>query len=840
MQYLLTFDATTATQVDLSGGKGANLALLTRRGFPVPFGFIVTAKAYREFIQSDSGFAESVRSLPVNDPMALRRASEELRAMMGEWHLPTALAAEVASQMGNEPASQTFSVRSSSTLEDLASAAFAGQHETYLNCSGQEQILRRIKDCFISLWQAHAIAYRQQHGFDHFQAAMAVVVQKMVSCDVAGVGFSINPVSGDMSEMVVDANYGLGESVVSGEGEVDHFEIDKATRSVSRRVIAQKTGKVVGLRAGGTAMVAVSDEEASQACLSEQQLTQVAELLLKAEQSFRFPQDIEWGIADGEIYLLQSRPLTTLPPRWTRDESAERFPNVITPLTWDFVDNGFHRSLAYSFKIMGFPAYKGKWFGMFDHYIYGNQNVVDLYLKRPPFVVRSVDELRAVIPQLREQFHWVQELPIAWSRELDHFLTTIGGFMAEPVENKSLAEVWAHVLKVNEAGAEYFQPNIAISITHATLNHLLHRLAQLVCGERARGLLDRLLAHCETKTGTINKELYEMAQMVRTQPELANLLSRQTSREIIEQNELAHFPAFEKRFHKFLRDHGHREMEFDMYHPTWLEVPWVVLDNLRLMLQSPLQQTPAQHERELKVKAQQAEREFFQLLPPDLHFFFHEILRLTRLYTSLDDLEHYQTTRLALPVRRSLREIGQRLVARGVLVEPMDIFMARWEQVNRAVAEDSAEGWTELGRLVARQKAAYLSDKPRKPDWILGCTSAEDNGTATSLTGLPGSTGTAEGEVFVVLNEEDFARFPKGAVLVARTTNPTWTPLFYSAVAVITESGGPLSHGAVTAREMDIPAVMAVQNVLSKLKNGQRVKVDGAAGRVCLIKALLA
>jgi pyruvate,water dikinase len=835
MNYTFTFQDPLAARLEWSGGKGSNLAILTQRGFPVPPGFILTAEAYRDFIAGGRELLRNVNQLPFHDAGLLRAESGKLREALGRLSLPAAVVEEVWDQLRRFPEQQAFSVRSSSTMEDLASAAFAGQHETYLNCSGAEQILEKIKACFLSLWFDRAMAYRHQQGFDHALAAMAVVVQQMVPCEVAGVGFSINPVSGDLNEMVVDANFGLGESVVSGEGEVDHFAIDRSTRAVRSANIARKSRKIIGV-SGGTEEVRLSVEEGARSCLDDKQLAQLTDLLLRIEAGYRFPQDIEWGFAGGQLFLLQSRPITTIPPRWTRDESAERFPNVITPLTWDFVDSGFHRSLNHSFRLMGLPLFNGKWFGMQEHYIYGNQNAVELYGRRSPFLVRNLEELRAALPKLRDEFRWVQELPVTWARDLDFYLITIGKFMTEPLADKSLAGLWNFVLAVNEHGADYFLPNIAISITQSTLYRLLHRLLQMGFGpESANSLFDRLMAYCETKTGTINKELFELAAMIRARPELEELVNERSSRDITEQKRLDRFPEFQSRLEKFLRDHGHREVDFDAYAPTWLEQPWVVLDNVRLILQTPMDQDPAAKEREMKIRMQQAELEMFQKLPPDLHFFFAEILRLARAYTSLDDLEHYQTTRLTLPLRRGLRKLGGRLVQRGILGEPMDIFFAHRQQIQEAVDQDDDAGWNKFNESVRRQKENYLRDKARKPEWVLGESKSAQPASGDCLTGLAGSTGQAEGPVFMVLGPDDFAHFPKGAVLVARTTNPTWTPLFYSAVAVVTESGGPLSHGAVTAREMSIPAVMSVRESLSRLKNGQRVRVDGTQGKVYLL-----
>ncbi len=367
------------------------------------------------------------------------------------------------------------------------------------------------------------------------------------------------------------------------------------------------------------------------------------------------------------------------------------------------------------------------------------------------------------------------------------------------------------------------------------MHRLLLQLLVLTVGkEDAPRLYDGLLAYCETKTGIINGELFELSRLVKGNPELTKLFSSQDSRSLYEKKLLAGYPEFHRGFEKFLKDHGHREVEFDAYQPTWLEVPWVVLDHIRLILQAATPQTPLEKERELRRRMQQAELELFHRIPEKLQFFFHEIIRLARSYTSLDDLEHYQTTRLTLPFRKGVREMGRRLYVRRVVQEPMDVFFAHVKDLDEAVATDDDEVWRVLAGKIREEKQAYLRARERAPEWILGATAAVPV-AGQLLSGLPGSPGEAEGPVFLVHGMEDFMGFPKGAVLVARTTNPTWTPLFYSAVAVVAESGGPLSHGAVTAREMQIPAVMSVRDCMAVLKNGDRVRVDGSNGRIHLL-----
>ncbi len=889
MSSILNFCDPLASQPAEAGGKGANLARLARAGFPVPLGFIVRAQVFRDFISAVPDLSPRLAKLPIQDPAHLASEAATLRCELTKLPLPGSLLSELHAALAEFPAEQPFSVRSSSTLEDLAVAAFAGQHETFLNCIGEERILAAIRDCFASLFADRAIAYRAQMKFPHEQAAMALVVQQMIPCDAAGVAFTIDPISGDLTELLINSNFGLGESVVSGETAVDQFALDKATKAIRSQQLAHKSYKVVGT-ASGTTQVTLSALESSAPSLTPDQLTQIAELALRVEEHYHFPQDIEWGVANNQVFLLQSRPITTIPPRWTRDESAERFPTAITPLTWDFVEDGFHRSLAYSLRLMGFPPFQGKWFAMFDHYIYGNQNAVDLYLKRIPLRLESLEQLEGVIPVLRQNYRWVQELPLLWSRDLDHYLICIGEFMAQPLDSQPLPTLWNYVKEVRELGAHYFQPNIAISITQSLLHRVLFQLLVLTVGPAdAPRFHDALLAFCETKTGMINAELYSLAHQVRHTPALLQTFREHSSREMIEQKLLPPFRDFAVQFDTFLRVHGHREVEFDAYHATWIEIPWVVLDHIRLLLEATDAPSPAQREHELRLRMHKAELEVFSRLTPSLHFFFHEIIRLARAYTGLDDLEHYQTTRLTLPLRKGLREIGRRLYIRGVLGDPMDIFFAHAAPLEQAIQANDDGKWRAFGETIRAEKEVYLRHRQGSPTWTptVGSAKSEHSQAAVAdlagrplpfgaqgepvsgqaraypaqenaarlagspcatgeveagetqvsiLKGLAGSPGVASGPVFVVRSMEDFAAFPKGSVLLARTTNPTWTPLFYNAVAVVTESGGPLSHGAVTAREMQIPAVMSVRDCMSVLKNGETVQVDGSRGRVTLIK----
>lgn len=835
MTLALGFESTAATDPAFTGGKGANLARLTQADLPVPPGFVIAAQAYDAYAATARAILDRSATLATGDAARLEAQCLDLQSALTRIPMPPEVAREIRHALEGFPDRTAFSVRSSSTTEDLGGAAFAGQHETYLNCIGADEIIARVKDCWVSLWSGRAVAYRNEAKFDIGRSSMAVVVQKMVFCDVAGVGFSLNPIDGNLSEQVFDANYGLGESVVSGEVEIDHFTVNKENGLILSQEIAEKSMKIVARPDGlGTLEVSLDDGERLAPCLSAAQVRELSALLRQVERLYGYPQDIEWGFADGTLWLLQSRPITRIAARWTRDESAERFPSVITPLAWALVEEGFHRSLNFSFALMGMPPFKDKWFAMFDHYIYGNQSAVEIYANgaASSIQIHSLPELVAAIPLLRKQYAWVQELPLTWSRDLDHYLISLGELMAEPLDRKSTAELWEYVLRVKELGADYFLPNIAISITQRTLYRILLALLEMTVGKaRAAPTFDRLLAYCETKTGAINKELYRLAQKMLATPSLVDRLHQADSRAFIGAGGFSAWPEIDRIFKKFLRDHGHREVEFDPYHATWLEAPWLVIDNLRLMLDSRVDD-PADKELEHKVAMRETEDALIGALPAEIRFFVHEIIRLARVYTSLDDIEHYQTTRLTLPFRRGLRALGGRLVDIGLLEEPMDIFFAQYRELDAAVKSTDPADWQALGLAIAAEKGNYLKHQRETPPDQPGQSIADDFPNGDEMTGLAGSPGCARGPVYKIFSSDDFAGFPKGAVLVARTTNPAWTPLFYKASAVITESGGPLSHGAVTAREVGLPAVMSVKGALARLENGQQVSVDGSRGRV--------
>ncbi|WP_228727479.1 PEP/pyruvate-binding domain-containing protein [Klebsiella sp. RHBSTW-00215] len=828
---IFTFHDPHASELALSGGKGANLARLTAGGLPVPPGLIVSASAYQLFL---APLREQIQTLLQQyDDFGI--CSREIQALIRRQALPEALRTAVTQRLDALGAKDwNVAVRSSATFEDLPGAAFAGQHDTLLNMRGADAILNAVRECYVSLWHEHAMRYRAHLQLVHLDAAMAVVIQQMVEMtesDAAGVAFSIDPVRGELEQVLINACFGLGESVVGGEREVDEYRVAMPQGEVTERSIGQKT-TILLKDSQGVHNVVLPASRQSQSSLSDEQCLTVASVARQAQAFFGFPQDIEWAFSGASFYLLQSRPVTFVPERWTRDESAERFPNAVTPLTWDLVEEGFHESLNFSFSLMGLPGFGGKWFAVKECYVYGNQNAVELYAGRMPGGISSLEQLRAALPTLAKRYAWVQELPIRWMRDLDTYLLEIGALMREPLASYTLAQCWDYLLRVRDAGKRYFLPNIAISLTQRTLYAVLFQILQMsMPAAEAKSMFDLLLSVAETKTGQVNAELWALSRQVRNDPELLREFADTPSLALV--SRLSAYPTFDTDFNQFLQRHGHRELDFDAYYPTWLEAPHIVLDQLKMLVELPDDDLAAQALNG-KLAASAAQHAWLAQVPEDLRYFVEEVTRLARVYTWLDDLEHYQTTRLTLPFRSGVREMGERLTAAGILQQVDDLYFASFADLDAAVAQNAFE---DLAAQVHANKSAWQAAKQRSPSWNLGEDDAiPELPQGEGLQGMAGSPGEVEGEVFLVHGPEEFAAFPKGAILVARTTNPAWTSLFYRASGVITESGGPLSHGAVTARELQLPAVMSVRGVMTLLENGMRVRVNGRTGVVDILR----
>ncbi len=338
-QHIVWFAQVGRESVPLVGGKGANLGELTQADIPVPPGFVVTTHAYRQFIE-DSGLDLTLRrllaGLNVNDDDQLNSRAEAVRHAIEQAEMPAVMQQEITAayaQLGEGP----VAVRSSATAEDLAEASFAGQQATFLNIEGGVNVVEAVQRCWASLFEARAIFYREQAGWGHLDVDLAVPVQRMVQSESSGVMFTVDPITNDTNRIVIEAAFGLGEAVVGGLVSPDHYEVEKSTERILERQIFIQDRKLVRSadgtidpEHGANVWVELSENDGSVAKLADDQVVELSAIGKRIESHYGSPQDIEWGWADGQFYLLQTRPITTVAPQ-TKTNGANPAPTPSEP-----------------------------------------------------------------------------------------------------------------------------------------------------------------------------------------------------------------------------------------------------------------------------------------------------------------------------------------------------------------------------------------------------------------------------------------------------------------------------------------------------------------------------
>jgi pyruvate, water dikinase len=332
--FVLWFGEVTKEDVGIVGGKGANLGEMTRAGFPVPPGFIVTADAYYHFLQEnrlDAEIQRALDSINFEDQQSLERASQYIKKRMLQGDMSEQLARAITSAYDTlgEGRDVLVAVRSSATAEDLPTASFAGQQETFLNVTGKEHVLHSVKRSWASLFDARAIFYRHENQYDHFKIRIAVPIERMIESDASGVMFTVDPVTNDRSKITIEAIYGLGEMIVQGEVTPDHYEVDKHSLAILVKEIAGQTVKLVKHGAGNKVVAVVPEEQGAQK-IPDATIIELAQLGQRLEEHYRFPQDAEWAVENGKVYLVQTRPVTTLEEQPLQAVSLEALPLLLT------------------------------------------------------------------------------------------------------------------------------------------------------------------------------------------------------------------------------------------------------------------------------------------------------------------------------------------------------------------------------------------------------------------------------------------------------------------------------------------------------------------------------
>jgi rifampicin phosphotransferase len=857
----LVVDLGELRAVDLprAGGKAANLGELIAAGLPVPAGFCVTTDAY-------------ARVAAAVDPADPAGARELLRSA----RIPDDVAAAVTAAYRALGDDLPVAVRSSATAEDLPTASFAGQQDTYLNVVGTDAVLDAVRRCWASLWTDRAVAYRADLGLAGADVRLAVVVQRMVDARVAGVLFTADPVSGRRHRAVLDASPGLGEAVVSGMVNPDHLAVENG------RVVERRPGdKAVAVRAlpgGGTERVALAPDGG--VCLTDAQAAALVALGGRVEAHFGAPQDIEWAIdGAGAAWLTQSRPITSLypvPP--SRDGALRAF--VCASLAQGLTRPITPMGLA-AFRVIGgtaarlfglpgphtaddlsgptaFAAVGGRAFVDATAVLRNSvgraaaTRVLGIMEARTAVVVRALfaDPAFAVVPGSRRRalrrvapvlVHFrvpavmLQAVvsPAAARRRVQRLGTRAASFPPSPpgaIADERLdraTEALRTALTVFPRSAPAFAAGFLLRV-------VARRLAGPALDDVTMDAVLRSLPH--NVTTEMDLQLWDLAQRVRSDPASAAAVRDVDAARRYRSGDLP--PLLQDGLAAFLERYGHRAVaEIDLGMPRWSEQPEHVLGALAnyLRLDDPGAAPDARFAAGVRV-AEQTVAEVVARVRPRSRSRARVVgfaLGRMRELVGLREAPKDHLVRLIALARRELAAVGAELAGRGLLDGADDVFFLDLREVRSAVTgADHRSAVAERREVYARElrrrhiPRVLLSDGTEPEALAVSGTPADG-----ALVGTPASAGTVTAPARVVLDPVG-AHLEPGEVLVAPSTDPGWTPLFLTAGALVMEMGGANSHGAVVAREYGIPAVVGVPNATTRIATGVRVTVDGAAGVV--------
>ncbi|MBR8744667.1 PEP/pyruvate-binding domain-containing protein [Nocardiopsis sp. MG754419] len=837
-------DAFGAADLETVGGKAANLGELIRAGLPVPPGFVVTTEAYAA-VAANAG-PDTLPGTPGADGDGPAPAT--LRTAVREATVPDGLRDAIATAYRGLGPDTPVAVRSSATAEDLPGAAFAGQQDTYLNVVGVDAVMDAVRRCWASLWTDRAVAYRRERAIDPGRVRIAVIVQEMVDARVAGVMFTADPVSGDRDRIIVDAGAGLGEAVVSGLVTPDHYVLDRRgsllewTPGRDETVIRPAAGGGVRATAASDATGPRAGEDAAAhevgprtgegpdgALLGPDRLSVLVAYARTIAAHFGRPQDIEWALTGDRLRVVQTRPMTALPPPSVPLDRRQRLQaSILTeylpvrPYPMDvstFVAHGpadMMREIAEYYGLEGaFRDYLREEDGVVVRLVPPSPRPAPRALWAPVVLVRKARRFR----------------PADWAEDPRQraFLDEVAAL--EAVDPRGLP--WAELVRMPGRALGLLTYCRDLRIDYLPGSGLaLARLALALRLLGRGGLLPDLLGGARTRTEDADRALADLAATVREDPDLRALFTEHEPSGVMAALDDGRFPEWRAAWERFLREYGRRETTSPLLvsPPTLAESPEVVLGLVRSLVDGPAPTDDAvSRSREALaslldhplLRGRRAERRVRRLL------------RAAQEAVAFREDTHFFFTAMLPTLRRALLEIGARLCRVGVVEDPFDVFHLRLEEVTEAGDPDTL-GQERRRRLrsLVRARAAKRAELAGVPMIDPARVFPRRTSADALVTGSAAGAGTATGPVRIIRGAAEFHRLQDGDVLVCPCTNPSWTPLFRRAAAVVVDSGAIASHAAIVAREYGIPAVMGTGTGTSVLTDGTRVTVDGSRGLV--------
>ncbi|MGP3916729.1 rifamycin-inactivating phosphotransferase [Nonomuraea sp. 10N515B] len=858
--YVLGLQEVDETQVAVVGGKGAHLGGLSRiDGIRVPAGFCVTTNAFRRIMAEAPSIddrLDQLSRLNPDDREAIRTLSAEIRRTLEGVAIPGDLAAAIIRALAQLGEQAAYAVRSSATAEDLPTASFAGQQDTYLNVVGPAEILQHVSRCWASLFTERAVTYRQRNGIDHRTVHMAVVVQQMVFPQAAGILFTADPVTSNRRVASIEAGFGLGEALVSGLVNADVYKVRDG--EVVAKAVGAKQLAIHASPAGGTQEQAIDPERQEQPALTDSQVVRLAQLGRRIEAHFGRPQDIEWCLVDDGFQIVQSRPITTLFPI---PESGDRENHVYISVGHQQMMTDAMKPLGLSFWQMTTPAPMAE---------AGGRLFVDVTQRlasptsRAGFLElagRSDPLIADALQTVLERDGFIRPLPDEGPPG-----PLVGGAPAAPIETdpaivteligRSEASIAASERDIRTKSGDalldfiradiqelrriLFDPRshqVFMSAMEATW--WLNEQLEAWLGEKnAADTLTQSVPH--NVTSEMGLALLGVADVIRPYPDVVAFLQHIEDEGFLDElPKLAGGREARDAIETWLDKYGMRCVgEIDITRPRWSERPSTLVP---MILGNIKNFEPGAGERRFEQGRQEAWKKEQELLErlralPDGQRKAEETKRMidrVRTFIGYREYPKYGMVSRYFVYKQALLEEAERLVQAHVLREKEDIFYLTFQELHDVVRTNRVDD-----QLIGRRKEAFRSYQALTPPRVLTSDGEAISGTyrrddmpAGALIGLPVSAGTVEGRARVIL---DMARadLEPGDILVTAHTDPSWTPVFVAIAGLVTEVGGLMTHGAVIAREYGLPAVVGVVDATRLIPDGKRIRVHGTDGYV--------
>lgn len=826
------------------GSKALNLIKMKQKNFPVPDGFVVKADAFQRFIEFNE----------------INLANEHLQEEILHAEMPADVKYELLETFDSLKQSfESVAVRSSSSAEDLENTSFAGQYETYLNVKTRENLVSKVKACWASAFAKRVQSYLKSMNPNLNSLSMNVVIQGLVKSEVSGVIFSQNPITNDSDELMVNASYGLGEAIVSGLVTPDTFIIRKTTFETTKEM-GLKELKVLSDHEG-TKEMQTTDSEQNRYCINDDLIQQLAEFTVKLEEFYGYPVDIEFAIQNGEIYLLQTRPITT-------DDSAKKvktnnlskfqqsiilsdadkqsgfwvradtiIPNAVSPLFASLLIPAFSVGTKNAFANIKHPSMVQFSSKVLQGHIY--MQVVPYHGNQEQRWKEHIDLMGSYWPHLSEKLdEVVMNVFMPFYQKLDSYRR----------QNLTLDEARTITKELNNFYKQAWQEHFEIVLPQGMLNFALESAYKQLMGANDGVIVHDLLVGDVSKAMETDREMWKLSEKVKNSPVLLNIFREFTAEELPDQliniNEGA---VFMESLHNLLEEYGYRMAAHEFTEETWVENPEIALSLIKSLIENNynfeenLQQTIR--------KRDESYQELLREMPENEEKqkfirYFKWALKASRIK---DDHHFYFVAMLEAKSRLFLLHVGDTLVKHDVIVNREDIFFLYLDELLEVL-----KNTTSVKDLIYERKNEFTTNQtvelpefygtlPKEGldpifEGVMGIHIGQKQSEFGNITGLAGSKGTHTGYVKIVRNQSEFNKVKKGDVLVCKTTTPSWTVLFTLAGSVITDTGGILSHSGIVAREHQIPAVVGTKIATSSLKDGDLVTVDGTNGVVAIEK----